>query len=135
MLNNLPSAGASLGTPLCLFCSTGFLIGFKRQAKAAFHRKRVLATVIFLSCMIGTLLAVFLIKTGGTIVAILCIVSGVAWPNIIGSRSTHVDSMRFYRIFVSMPRHASYHPLCFGRSRSLNFALWFGTLRREYAFS
>jgi hypothetical protein len=54
--------------------STGFLVGFKRQAKAAFARKRVIATVLFLGAMIGTLLAIFLIKTGGWIVAIFCII-------------------------------------------------------------
>ena len=56
------------------FYSTGFLIGFKRQAKAAFAAKRVVATIVFIAAMIGTLLAVFLLKTGVTIVAILCII-------------------------------------------------------------
>lgn len=39
------------------FLSTGFLVGFKRQLKAACARKRVIATIIFFAAIIGTITA------------------------------------------------------------------------------
>lgn len=52
--------------------ATGFLIGFMRQLKAAFARKRVIATVAFVAAMIGTLLAVFLVHS--IPLAVVCVI-------------------------------------------------------------
>jgi hypothetical protein len=46
----------SLGNIVSIL-SVGFLVGFKKQMKAACARKRVIATVIFFSTMIGTIVA------------------------------------------------------------------------------
>ena len=43
--------------------STGFLVGPKRQIKAACARKRVIATVVFLAAIIGTILSAVYVKS------------------------------------------------------------------------
>jgi cytochrome bd-type quinol oxidase subunit 2 len=54
---------------------TGFLVGFLTQLKAMCAAKRIIATILYVVSLIGTLLAVFLIPNAGAkfFVAILCI--------------------------------------------------------------
>jgi hypothetical protein len=52
--------------------ATGFVIGFLRQLKYAFAKKRVAATLIFLGAMILTLVSVLVLKI--TILAIFCVI-------------------------------------------------------------
>jgi hypothetical protein len=60
----------SLGNITSLL-STGFMVGFKRQCRYAFERKRIIATLIYLVALIATLLTALLYKGGG--VTALCI--------------------------------------------------------------
>ena len=65
----------TLGNIVALI-GTGFLVGFLTQLKSMFAQKRIIATVLYLVSLIGTLLAVFLIPnpTGKIFAAVLCII-------------------------------------------------------------
>lgn len=72
---------------LIALIGTGFLIGFLQQLKNMADEKRRVASAIYITALVGTLLAVFLIPnpTGKMFAAILCIVvqfCALAWYTV-----------------------------------------------------
>lgn len=61
----------SSGNLVALF-STAFLVGPWQQVKNMFHKKRVVATIVYLAALVATL--VVAIKTGSTI-GVLCLIA------------------------------------------------------------
>lgn len=69
----------TLGNILSLV-GTGFLLGFKRQAKSAFDEKRRITTIVYFSSMIMTLVSVFYIKIAFIIlVFVITQISSYVW--------------------------------------------------------
>jgi hypothetical protein len=89
--------------------STGFLIGFLRQLKYAFAKKRIAATLIFIFAMIMTLFSVLYLKI--TILAIFCVIiqfAALVWYTasyIRGwhSRAVHKCCQAFADFFFFFP--------------------------------
>ncbi len=79
-----PSRNATQFGNLIALIGTGFLIGFLQQLKNMADEKRRIASAIYITALIGTLLAVFLIPnaTAKFFAAILCIIvqfCALAW--------------------------------------------------------
>jgi hypothetical protein len=81
-----PPPAVQFGNLIALI-GTGFLIGFLQQLKNMADEKRRVASAIYITALVGTLLAVFLIPnpTGKMFAAILCIVvqfCALAWYTV-----------------------------------------------------
>ena len=69
----------TIGNILSLM-STGFLVGPRRQCKNMFHRKRIVASLVFIGALIGTLAVA--ISTGSIMATLLMILiqfCALAW--------------------------------------------------------
>ncbi|CEM24104.1 unnamed protein product [Vitrella brassicaformis CCMP3155] len=69
------AVGYSFGNIMSI-CSTGFLVGPSKQVRNMFHRKRWIASVTYLSCLILTLICCFFLQVGllQGLLIVLCVV-------------------------------------------------------------
>lgn len=53
----------TLGNVIAL-AGTGFLMGFRRQCKSMFKKVRVVATIMFLGCLVMTVVSAMILNNG-----------------------------------------------------------------------